>query len=89
MMSVKGKPKEAFYSGRQLKGGGGQNAGGKGLGQIIREEGFHPVGSYVMKTMTWRDLDFERYDESPGLAGALGAGDETGETKMGLETGRH
>ncbi len=37
-----------------------------GLGKIIREEGFHPVGSYVMKTMTWRDLDFERYDESPG-----------------------
>jgi hypothetical protein len=36
-----------------------------GLGKIIREEGFHPVGSYVMRTMTWRDLDFERYDESP------------------------
>jgi hypothetical protein len=36
-----------------------------GLGKIIREEGFHPVGSYVMKTMTWRDMDFERYDESP------------------------
>jgi len=36
-----------------------------GLGKIIKEKGFHPVGSYVMKTMTWRDLDFERYDESP------------------------
>jgi len=37
-----------------------------GLGKIIKDQGFHPVGSYVMKTMTWRDLDFERYDESPG-----------------------
>ena len=36
-----------------------------GLGKIIREEGFKPVGSYVMRTMTWRDLDFERCDESP------------------------
>ncbi len=35
------------------------------LGRIIKEEGFHPVGSYVMKTMTWRDIDFERCDESP------------------------
>jgi hypothetical protein len=31
-----------------------------GLGEIIREEGYHAVGSYSMKTMTWRDLDFER-----------------------------
>jgi hypothetical protein len=31
-----------------------------GLGRIIEEEGFKPVGSYVMKTMTWRDLDYER-----------------------------
>jgi hypothetical protein len=31
-----------------------------GLGRIIKEEGFKPVGSYGMKTMTWRDLDFER-----------------------------
>jgi hypothetical protein len=31
-----------------------------GLGEIIREEGYHAVGSYVMHTMTWRDLDFER-----------------------------
>ncbi len=36
-----------------------------GLGRIIKEEGFTPVGSYVMRTMTWRDLDFERCDESP------------------------
>jgi hypothetical protein len=36
-----------------------------GVGSIIRAEGFKPVGSYVMKTMTWRDLDFERTDDQP------------------------
>ncbi|HEY95431.1 MAG TPA: hypothetical protein G4O15_10905 [Dehalococcoidia bacterium] len=36
-----------------------------GIGEIINEAGFHPVGSFVMKTMTWRDMDFERYDENP------------------------
>ncbi|UCC16851.1 MAG: hypothetical protein JSU58_10930 [Dehalococcoidales bacterium] len=36
-----------------------------GIGRVIYEAGFHPVGSSVMKTMTWRDLDFERYDENP------------------------
>ncbi len=36
-----------------------------GLGRIIREEGFKSVGSYAMRTMTWRDLDFERCDASP------------------------
>ncbi len=36
-----------------------------GIGEILRTEGFKPVGSYVMKTMTWRDLDFERTDEKP------------------------
>ena len=36
-----------------------------GIGEIINEAGFHPVGSFIMKTMTWRDLDFERYDENP------------------------
>jgi hypothetical protein len=24
-----------------------------GIGEIINEAGFHPVGSFVMKTMTW------------------------------------
>ncbi len=36
-----------------------------GLGKLIRAEGYHPVGSYAMRTMTWHDLDFERYDDSP------------------------
>ena len=34
-----------------------------GLRKIILAEGFYPVGSYVMQTMTWRDLDFERERE--------------------------
>ena len=34
-----------------------------GLGEIIRAEGFKPQGSYVMRTMTWRDVDFERCQE--------------------------
>jgi hypothetical protein len=36
-----------------------------GIGKVLREEGFQPVGSYAMRTMTWRDLDFERCDDSP------------------------
>ncbi len=36
-----------------------------GLGALLRHEGFAAVGSYVMRTMTWRDLDFERAEESP------------------------
>ena len=35
------------------------------LGKIISETGYKPVGSYMMHTMTWRDLDFERTEESP------------------------
>ena len=39
-----------------------------GIGDIINDAGFHPVGSFVMKTMTWRDMDFERYDDNPSWA---------------------
>ncbi|MHB8103990.1 MAG: hypothetical protein ACYDG5_00420 [Dehalococcoidales bacterium] len=38
-----------------------------GLGRIIRAEGFKPAGSYAMKVMTWRELDFERGDNNPTL----------------------
>ncbi len=38
-----------------------------GLGMIIREEGFKLVGSYTMKTMTWRNLDYERMDANPDM----------------------
>jgi hypothetical protein len=34
-----------------------------GIGTILEEAGYEAVGSYVMGTMTWRDLDFERYKE--------------------------
>ena len=36
-----------------------------GLGRIITNAGFAPVGSYVMRTMVWRDLDFERMVDPP------------------------
>jgi hypothetical protein len=36
-----------------------------GLGEILRRERFESVGSYVMRTMTWRDLDFERTEDTP------------------------
>ena len=31
----------------------------------IMAAGYMPVGSYMMKTMVWRDLDFERTSEAP------------------------
>jgi hypothetical protein len=36
-----------------------------GIGAIVAEYGYQPVGSYVMRTMTWRDLDFERIEDPP------------------------
>lgn len=34
-----------------------------GLGAILADCGYAPVGSQVTRTMVWRDLDFERYRE--------------------------
>jgi hypothetical protein len=34
-----------------------------GIGPVLAEAGYCAVGSYVMHTMAWRDLDFERYQE--------------------------
>jgi hypothetical protein len=34
-----------------------------GIGDLLARARFHPVGSYQMRTMVWRDLDFERYEE--------------------------
>ena len=34
-----------------------------GIGAILEKAGYVPVGSQVTCTMTWRDLDFERYQE--------------------------
>lgn len=36
-----------------------------GIGAILAEAGYGPVGSYPMRTMTWRDLDFERAAQAP------------------------
>jgi hypothetical protein len=36
-----------------------------GLGTMIHEAGYQSVGSYVMHTMMWRDLDFERTEDKP------------------------
>jgi hypothetical protein len=36
-----------------------------GLGEILRQEGYATVGSYTMRTMAWRDLDFERTEDEP------------------------
>ena len=36
-----------------------------GLGRIISAAGYAPVGSYAMRTMVWRDLDFERMEDNP------------------------
>jgi hypothetical protein len=34
-----------------------------GIGPILGSAGYRAVGSYSMRTMTWRDLDFERMEE--------------------------
>ena len=36
-----------------------------GLGPLISAAGYTPVGSYTMRTMVWRDLDFERATDNP------------------------
>ena len=36
-----------------------------GIAAILADYGYEPVGSYAMRTMTWRDLDFERTEENP------------------------
>jgi len=33
-----------------------------GIGAILEQAAYGAVGSYAMRTMTWRDLDFERYE---------------------------
>jgi len=36
-----------------------------GLGKITSAAGYTPIGSYAMRTMVWRDLDFERMTKNP------------------------
>jgi len=48
--------------------------GESGIGAILAEYGYQAVGSYAMRTMTWRDLDFELYEDpaTPGIKWELG-----------------
>ena len=52
-----------------------------GLGQILRSDGFKPQGSYVMRTMTWRDLDFERHQDPPDWNAHWDLGKRLAETR--------
>ena len=63
--SIEENRKRLFALDTGLRAEADKMLGESGLGEIIYAEGFHPVGSYAMKTMTWSDLDFERCDESP------------------------
>lgn len=51
-----------------------------GLGRIISAAGFSPVGSYCMRTMAWRDLDFERMVDAPDWLDHWRLGRELAET---------
>ncbi|UCC67729.1 MAG: hypothetical protein JSV79_11510 [Armatimonadota bacterium] len=50
-----------------------------GIGAILEQAGYEAVGSYVMRTMTWRDLDFERCEE-PDWERHWGVGTRLGST---------
>lgn len=51
-----------------------------GLSAILNEAGYVVKGSYAMRTMTWRDLDFIRTDESADWAGHWSIGTRLAET---------
>lgn len=51
-----------------------------GLGRIINAAGFAPVGSYCMRTMVWRDLDFERMVDTPDWSDHWRLGQELART---------
>jgi hypothetical protein len=53
-----------------------------GLGRVISNAGYQAVGSYVMHTMTWRDLDFERSVDDPTWAEHWEFGKKLAETGL-------
>ena len=53
-----------------------------GLGKVISDAGFKPVGSYVMRTMAWRDLDYERTVDEPAWAEHWEFGRKLAETEI-------
>ena len=66
-MSLEENKKRLFALDASLRTEADQILEKSGLSIIIREEGYKPVGSYVMQTMTWRNLDFERTDDHPDI----------------------
>jgi hypothetical protein len=52
-----------------------------GLGTIIAEAGYEAMGSYAMRTMTWRDLDFERIRGTPNWGDHWDLGRKLAETR--------
>ena len=56
---------ELFALDEALRAEGQRVLADSGIGAIIDEAGFAPVGSQAMRTMTWRDLDFERPESPP------------------------
>jgi hypothetical protein len=63
--SLEENRKRLFASDASLRAEADKFLKESGLGKIIKGEGFNPVGSYAMRTMTWRDLDFECYNDKP------------------------
>jgi len=60
---------ELFALDEELRAEGQGVLTDSGIGAIIGEYGFTPVGSQVLRTMTWRDLDFERPESPPDWDG--------------------
>ena len=57
--------KRLFALDEAIRTEGKQVLADSGIGAILSEAGYVPVGSQVTRTMTWRDLDFERYVDEP------------------------
>ncbi len=56
---------ELFALDEALRAEGDRVLSESGIGAITEEAGYVPVGSQVMRTMTWRDLDFEVPEGEP------------------------
>jgi hypothetical protein len=52
-----------FTIDESLRNEAGEMLAQSGIGAMLQEAGYRAVGSYPMRTMTWRDLDFERSED--------------------------
>jgi hypothetical protein len=59
------EPKRLFSLDEALRREADEMLALSGIGAILQHAGYHAVGSYQMRTMTWRDLDFERVQDPP------------------------